>query len=96
MQHRISGSKAFSVLDLEMGQGDVIVAQPKSMVCMSTGVEISAILGGVTGSGSIGGSVKGLLAGENIALSVYSANKPNQTLSLAPEAIGPILALNLN
>lgn len=95
MLHQISGTSAFSVLDLEMGQGDVIVAQPKSMVCMTTGIEVSAILGGVTGSGTIGGSIKGLLAGENIALSVYSANKPNQLLSLAPEAIGPILPINL-
>lgn len=95
MHYKISGSEAFSVLDFEMEQGDAIVAQPKSMVSMTTGIEVSAILGGVTGSGTIGGSMKGLLAGENIALSVYSSNKPTQSITIAPQTIGPILPIDL-
>jgi len=95
MQHQISGNSAFSVLDLELDVDDYIVAQPKSMVCMSTGIEVSAKLGGVTGSSSVGGSIKGLLAGENIALAIYTSKKDKQSLSLAPGTIGPILPVAL-
>lgn len=96
MQHQINGNTAFSVLDLVLNEGDSIIAQPKSMVCMSTGIEVSAKLGGVTGSSSVGGSIKGLLAGESIALAIYTSKKEGQLLSLAPGTIGPIVPITLS
>lgn len=96
MQHQINGNTAFSVLDLVLNEGDSIIAQPKSMVCMSTGIEVSAKLGGVTGSSSVGGSIKGLLAGESIALAIYTSKKEGQLLSLAPGTIGPIVPVTLS
>ncbi len=96
MQHKVTGNTVFAVLDLSMNEGDSIYAQPKSMVCMSIGVEVSAKLGGVTGTTSVGGSVKGLLAGESVALALYTAKRDEQTLTLAPEAMGPIVPINLN
>jgi len=95
MKHFISGSAAFAVLDLELDEGESVTAQPKSMVCMTTGVVVSAKLGGVTGSASLGGSIKGVLAGEGVALAIFTAKKDKQTLSLAPEAMGPIIPVVL-
>lgn len=95
MLHEISGNSAFAVLDLEMQEGESISAQPKSMVCMSVGIEVSAKLGGVTGSSSVGGSIKGLLAGESVALAIYTAKRDKQILSLAPETMGPIIPVSL-
>lgn len=96
MQFEISGGISFSVLDVVLEAGEVIAAQPKSMVCMSTGIEVTAKLGGVSGSGPITGSIKGLLAGESVALAYFTSTKPGQTLSLAPDVIGPILPISLS
>lgn len=95
MYFNITGGSGFSVLDVVLEAGEVIAAQPKSMVCMSTGIEVTAKLGGVSGSGPITGSIKGLLAGENVALAYFTSTKPAQTLSLAPDVIGPILSISL-
>lgn len=82
----------FSTLDLELSEGDAIVAQPESMISMTTGIEIAAQIGGQTGKGIVGG-FRNLLSGENFFATVFRAKRDGQSLTLAPRLQGDIVSL---
>jgi uncharacterized protein (TIGR00266 family) len=96
LQFDITHSPGFSKLDVRFEQDEVLFAQPKSMLCMSTGFELTAHIGGAAGPGGVGKGVKSILSGESFATSAYRATKPGQVLSLAPAAIGEVIPLEIN
>ena len=95
MQFKITHSPGFSKLDVTFKVGDVLFAQPKSMLCMTTGFDLSAHIGGATGTAGVVSGFKSVLSGESFATSVFTAKRDNETLSLAPSNIGEIICIEL-
>ena len=95
MDFQITDSPGFSKLDATFAEGEKLYAQPRSMIFMSTGFQISAHVGGATESGGIVGGVKSMLSGESFAIAVYTAKRSGESVSLAPSAIGEIAMLTL-
>ena len=95
MLWEIVGSAGFATLDISLAEEEVIRAQPRSMVLMSTGIEITASIGGGVGRGGAVAGLKGLLAGESFANASFRAKRSGERLSLAPDTVGPILPISL-
>ncbi len=95
MNWEINGALGFATLDFVLEADECVFAQPRSMVCMTTGIAVTSEWGGYGGSNKVTGAIKGLLAGESVAIAVFSAKSPGQKLSLAPDAIGPIIPIVL-
>jgi len=95
MQWKITGTEGFATLDFILNVEDVVRAQPRSMVLMGTGIEISAAVGGDLNSGGILSGIKGMLAGESFASATFKSKRNAERLSLAPDTIGPILPIDL-
>ena len=96
MEFSIDYGPAFSVLNLKMQAGDVLRAEPKSMLCMSTGFDIKAVAGGhLENSGAVG-SVKSFMSGESFFTTIYTAKRDDQKLTIAPEFEGEILVLDVS
>ncbi len=94
MQFEIQHQPVFSTLELALGEGDSILAQPGSMIAMTTGVVISAQTGAHMGGGITKG-FKGVLSGENFFTAVFRAKRPDQKLTLAPSYLGEIVPLDI-
>jgi len=86
----------FSKLDVNFQQDEVLYAQPKSMLCMSTGFDITAHVGGAAGPGSLLGGVKSMLSGESFATAKYRAKRDGVWISVAPTAIGEVRIIELS
>jgi len=95
MKWEIVGASGFATLDVTLEQGEVIYAQPKSMVRMTTGIAVTSEFGKFSGGNRISGALKGILAGESIALVVFTAKRDEQSLSLAPTTVGPVVPISL-
>jgi len=95
MNWEITGQGGFGTLDIQLTAGERFFAQPRSLLQMTTGVEVTAKVGGNIDSGGVGAAFRGMLAGESFATAIYSASRAEQSLSLAPDVIGPILSIEL-
>ncbi len=95
MQHRISHGPVFSILEFELAEGEEVVAQPNSMLSMSTGVELTGAVGKTTDKVGWWGGFKSVLGGESFFRAVFRAKRDGQTLILAPDSYGDILTLDL-
>jgi uncharacterized protein (TIGR00266 family) len=95
MQHRISHGPVFSILEFELGEAEEVVAQPNSMLSMSTGVELTGAVGKTTDKVGWWGGFKSVLGGESFFRAVFRAKRDGQTLILAPDSYGDILTLDL-
>lgn len=96
MRFDIRHGPTFSTLDVELNQGDRLMAQPNTMLAMSPDVELTAKAGANLGSRGLFSGLKGVLSGESFFTTVYTAQADDQFLSLAPAATGDILRLNLD
>jgi len=96
MKYSIDHAPAFSVLNIEMDEGEILRAQPSSMLCMSTGFDIKAKAGGHLDTPGALGSAKSLMTGESFFTTVYTAKRDEQQISIAPEFNGEILNLDVS
>ncbi len=94
MKFEIGHRPMFSTLCLELDEDDSIIAQPESMISMTTGVEIIARVGGQTGKGMTGG-LRNLMSGESFFATIFRAKRGDQTLILAPRLHGDIVHLSI-
>ncbi|MGC3969684.1 MAG: TIGR00266 family protein [Pirellulales bacterium] len=96
MEHRLLYAPVFTVVEFKLEEGEEIVAQPDSMISMTSGIEVTASIGGAhnverkwwTG-------FKTMLGGESAFRAVFHANRADQTLLLAPENYGDILPVSV-
>ncbi|MDA8743421.1 TIGR00266 family protein [Rubripirellula amarantea] len=107
MEFRVCHAPAFSTLEFSLSAGDFVVAQPNSMLSMTAKVGISAHAGrqdsaNQTANGqrknrhSILGGFKSWLGGESFFTAEFSAKADMQSLVLAPESYGDIVALDVS
>jgi uncharacterized protein (TIGR00266 family) len=95
MKFEIGHRPMFATLHLTLDADDKIVAQPESMVSMSTGIEIAAKVGGQSGKG-ISGGLRNLMSGESFFASIFRAKRDGQELTLAPRLHGDIVHLSIS
>ncbi|MCA9133715.1 MAG: TIGR00266 family protein [Planctomycetales bacterium] len=96
MQYCVKHGPVFSILELELDEAEGVVAQPNSMLSMTSGIHLSAAMGRRgSGSGWWGG-FKSVLGGENFFTAEFTSQKPGQMLTLAPDTYGDILTLRLS
>ena len=94
MEYRINHNPMFSILEIDLDQAETVVAQPDSMLSMTGSIQLKAAMGR-RGAGKLSG-FKSMLGGENFFTAEFSAKKPGQTLTLAPDTYGDILPLPLD
>ncbi len=97
MEYVIKHSPVFSVLEVHMNETETVVAQPNSMLSMTSGIQLRATAGrsgSAAGGGWLGG-VKSLLGGENFFTAEFRAKRDGQVLALAPDSYGDILTIQL-
>jgi uncharacterized protein (TIGR00266 family) len=95
MEHRVKHAPVFSVLEFDLDESEVVVAQPNSMLSMTSGITISAMIGRRGASSSWWSGTKSLLGGENFFTSEYRAKRDAQSLVLAPNTYGDVLTIPL-
>ncbi len=98
MDYKISNAPAFSTLDITLNANETIIAQPDSMLCMTTGLNITAKMGGQLEQtekkkSRMGQAVKSLLTGEDLFATLFTAKNDGEKLSLAPAFMGEIVPL---
>jgi uncharacterized protein (TIGR00266 family) len=96
MEINITDSPAFTKVDLVFNEGEVLHAQPKAMLCMSTGFDISTSVGGASRKPGVLSGVQSMLSGESFITVKYRAKRDGERLSLAPAAIGEVITLELD
>lgn len=95
MKYSIQHGPVFSILEIDVSTSDVVVAQPNSMLSMTSGIRLSASVGR-RGSGNRWWSgTKNLLGGENFFTAEFRAKNDGEKLTLAPDAYGDILPMEL-
>ncbi len=97
MDFSIKHSPVFSVLEIRLNAAELVVAQPNSMLSMTSGITLRAKAGrsgSKSGAGWMGG-MKSLLGGENFFTAEFLAKRDGQTLTLAPDSFGDILTIPL-
>lgn len=110
MEFKVNHAPVFSTLELTLAQDEYVVAQPNSMLTMTSDVAISAHAGrqdDTTASGddpppaskrkrhSWFGGFKNMLGGESFFTAEFRAKTSDQTVVLAPESYGDIVTLDL-
>lgn len=96
MEINITDSPAFTKVDIVFNENEVLHAQPKAMLCMTTGFEISTSVGGASGNPGVLSGVQSMLSGESFVTVKYRAKRSGERLSLAPAAIGEVVTLELD
>ena len=81
-----------------MSEAEVVVAQPNSMLSMTSGLHLTASVGrrGAKSSAGWFGGMKSVLGGENVFTAEFRAKRDGQTLMLAPDSQGDILPISLS
>jgi len=88
MRYKIA-NQPFTVLTLQMDQGESIKCQSGAMAWMSRGIRMETKMGG------LGGMFKKAIVGESLALNHYHADQAGE-LTLAKHCPGDILAFNID
>jgi uncharacterized protein (TIGR00266 family) len=97
MRYEVTHGPVFSKLDVDLDAQESIIAQPNSMLSMTTGFEVTARMGGqMDGGGGLGKGLKSLLTGESLFAAIFTAKRDGQRLSLAPDLVGDIVPLPMN
>jgi len=79
-----------------MNEADRVVAQPNSMLSMTSGIQLSAAVGRRGEGSSWWSGTKSLLGGESMFTAEFSAKRDGQVLVLAPATQGDVLEIKLN
>lgn len=97
MEFLIKHRPVFSVLEIQLVADEVVVAQPNSMLSMTSGIKLRARAGrgGTQGGGGLLGGMKSMLGGENFFTAEFYARRDGQVLTLAPDSYGDILTIPL-
>ncbi len=90
MEHKILYRPAYSLLKIELAQGETISAEAGAMVSMSDGIEIET----GTRGGLFGAVTRSVLGGESFFVNTFKAAKSGEVL-FAPSLSGDICALEL-
>jgi uncharacterized protein (TIGR00266 family) len=95
MRHEITHGPAFTILNLHLEEGELMRAQPDSMVGMTSSFEVTAEMGSQIGgkASGFGKALRGMFAGESFFTACYRAKKPDSNLILARPEVGDILGL---
>jgi uncharacterized protein (TIGR00266 family) len=95
LEYNITHSPAFSKLDITLSKDESLLAQPGSMLSMTTGIRIASRVGGQLKQSGVAGGIKSLLSGEGFFTTVFTSVRDGEQLTLAPDAIGEVLALEI-
>ena len=95
MEYSVLHGPVFSVLEVRMNEGEVVLAQPDSMLSMTSGLQLSASVGRKGKGNAWLSGAKNLLGGESMFTAQFSAKRDDQVLILAPSVQGDILSLPL-
>ncbi|MEI7461630.1 MAG: TIGR00266 family protein [Pirellula sp.] len=95
MEYSVLHGPVFSVLQVRMNQGETVVAQPNSMLSMSSGLQLSAAVGRKGARSAWLSGAKSLLGGESMFTAEFLAKRDAQVLTLAPSVQGDILCIDL-
>ncbi len=97
MQHQITHDPAFSMLKVDLGPNDTLVAEPGAMVAMSRFVQMEAKLNASKGAGFFdkvkavfAAAVRKLLGGESFFVNYFQTSQPG-SVWLAPTMSGSIV-----
>ncbi len=91
MRHQILYQPAFSLAIVSLERGEQIVAESGAMVSMSPTIRIEAKMAG----GGVFGALKSAVGGESLFRTTFTAETGAGELTLAPSALGDILALEM-
>lgn len=92
MEHTISHAPYHATLDFVLNEGEEVLAEPDSLLAMSTGIEIFAKVSAQT-KAKWWGAVRNLASGESMFTAIFRAKRDNSYLSLAPRFPGNVLHL---
>lgn len=98
MEYLVKHGPVFSVLEVRLQAEEGVIAQPNSMLSMTSGIKLKATAGRGGSSGSqsgIWGGMKSILGGENFFTAEFYAKRDGQLLTLAPTSYGDILSISL-
>ena len=95
MEFCVKYGPVFSALQVDLDEGEHVVAQPSSMLTMTGGIQISARAGRQAKSSALSG-LRSMLGGENFFTAEFRAKRNDQTVTLAPATYGDILKLSLD
>ncbi len=98
MKYLIKHRPVFSVLEVQLAADELVIAQPNSMLSMTSGIKLKATAGRGGSSGAqrgLLGGMKSMLGGENFFTAEFYAKRDAQVLTLAPDAYGDILPIPL-
>ena len=95
MEYSVLHGPVFSVLEVRMNQGESVLAQPDSMLSMTSGLQLSASVGRKGKGNAWLSGAKNLLGGESMFTAQFLAKRDEQVLMLAPSVQGDILSLSL-
>jgi uncharacterized protein (TIGR00266 family) len=95
MRHEITHGPAFTILTLHLDEGELVRAQPDSMVGMTSTFQVTAEMGSQIGgtSSALGKGLRGLMSGESFFTACFRAKKPESNIVLARPEVGDILGL---
>lgn len=93
MKYCIKHGPVFSVLEVELAEGEMVVAQPNSMLTMTGGIQIAAKAGRRGASSGWWSGFANLLGGESFFTAEFRAKRDGEIVTLAPNSYGDILVL---
>lgn len=96
MQFSIQNGSVFATLEIDLNEAERVVAQPDSMLSMTSGIHLTATVGRRGDGKSWWSGAKGLMGGESFFTAEFTAKRDGQHLSLAPASNGDILQLDLD
>jgi len=92
MEFKVENGPVFTILRIIMSRGEEFRAEAGAMISMSPTIEVEAK---ASGKGFFG-AVKAAIGGESVFTSLYTAEKGDGELILAPSAPGDILRYDMN
>jgi uncharacterized protein (TIGR00266 family) len=96
MRHTIAQGPTFTTLEFDCAAGDAVTAQPGAMLGMTPGFELTAKVGAQMQGKGISRAFRSMAVGESFFAAVYTAKRDGEQLTLAPENMGDIRALEVN
>jgi uncharacterized protein (TIGR00266 family) len=96
MEYSVLHGPVFSVLEIRMNQGELVLAQPDCMLSMTSGLQLSASVGRRGKGNAWLSGARNLLGGESMFTAEFLAKRDEQVLTIAPSVQGDILPLALD
>jgi uncharacterized protein (TIGR00266 family) len=94
MEFCVKHQPVFSTVEFTLDAEEAIVAQPNSMLTMTSGIQIKATVGRGNKAGWISG-FGSLLGGESFFTASFSAKSDGQVVALAPDSYGDIVVIDM-